>query len=463
MQIPMNSLQAANPLARTHWHPALAAVVAFVAGAVAAAFVVPATAFAQVSSGAEISLPAIAKDRGLHSGDFTLHPAMATQVHYDSNVFNGNESEQSKPRAATSLRLMPRLGLANDQISNLAFAFTSAGDVRLYLGSENKAIQQLTGVGGSAGLNVTLGGRKPLSLTVFDNFSRQLRANNWEILTGLNRNTNDVGARVEFHPGDIPERRPFNVALSGQYTKDMYDEFKAGDTDTIRSRLTGSWKFLPKTAALLDVGWDFRYYANTLLSSRALSYNSKPFRARVGLAGALTKRISVEATGGWGMSNHIGGDSFSSYLATASVGFRPSETTRMLVGYTHDFRDAYYGNFVDFHRGSITLRQRFGSILDISALFGVSYGMYGTYGADSLKIAKMAIELSTANRKDVALEGSVVANFDVARWFAMDLGYHLRAISTDYKIKALPANGGAVLDVGAYTAHEVYASAILRY
>ena len=424
---------------------------------------VPLLAAAQspIQSGAEMSLPVVAKDRGLHSGDFTLHPAVATQINYDSNIFNGNELEAgNRPKAATSLRILPRLSLANDQVSNVAFSFISSGDARLYLGSDSEAITKQSAVGGTAGLNVTFGARKPLSLTVFDNFNRSLRANNWETIAALNRNSNDVGARVEFHPGDIPERRPFNVALMGTYSMDRYDEFSGGNTDTVRSRLTGSWKFLPKTAALLDVGWDFRYYSNSFLESRSLSYNSKPFRARVGLAGAVTKRISLEVSGGWGMSNHESGDAFSSYLATFSVGFRPSESTRLLLGYAHDFRDAYYGNYVDFHRGSLQLRQRFGNILDVTAGFAVNYGVYGAVGADALAKSLLVVNISQKNRKDTALDGNLTATFDVARWFAMDIGYRLRAIMTDYKITS---KDGTILDVGSFTAHEVFASAILRY
>ena len=90
----------------------------------------------------------------------------------------------------------------------------------------------------------------------------------------------------------------------------------------------------------------------------------------------------------------------------------------------------------------------------------MSFGTYGSVGADALAKSQLVMNISQKNRKDTALDGSVTATFDVARWFAMDIGYRLRAIMTDYKITS---KDGAILDVGSYTGHEVFATAILRY
>lgn len=431
--------------------------------AVPVLLIAPVAAQAQT---AEMTLPVIAKDRGLHSGDFVLHPAITVQGHHDTNMFNGNtEDFGNPPVSATSIRILPRLSLSNDLTSNTTFLFSSVGDARIYV-SDNKNVTAQSNIGGAANLDLTFGQRRPLALGLFNHFNRALRSNNWETQTNLNRTSNDVGARVEFHPGDIPERRPFNLALIGSYARDSFEDFKAGSTQSVRTRLTSSWRFLPKTAGILDASWDFRYTTddNRQLQKAGMSFNSQPFRAKVGLAGALTKRLSFELLGGWGLSMHEKGDTYNNYLATAAIGLRPGESTRLTLGYTHDFRDAFYGNFVDFHRGWVNMNQRFGQIMDVKVAFGASYGMYGAY--DPYKfLQNINYTISQTNRKDVALDGSIVAGFEVARLISMDVGYQLRSIITDYKISV--GNGvpqaGAVLDVGGYTAHEIYASVTLRY
>ncbi len=409
---------------------------------------------------AEMQLPSSAnQDRGLRSGDFTLHPSITVQGHHDTNIFNGSDAEAAAGnpiRGATSIRIQPRLSLANEANSDVSFTFNSAGDARIYV-TEEAAVSEQDDVGGTAAVDVAFGARRALAFSVFDYFTRSLRANDWGTSYNLNRTGNDVGARIEFHPGDIPERRPFNIALMGSYALDRFDDFSDGNADTIRSRFSASWRFLPKTAAIIDAGWDFRNYTSTsLLLAEGLSANSKPFRARAGVAGALTRRISLEALGGWGMSMHKSGDAFNSFLASASLGLRASESTRLLLNYTHDFRDAYYGNFVDFHRGSLALRQRFGQIVDLKANFGVTYGVYGAY------VPKIAVLITQKNRKDIALEGGLSSTFDVTRLVGMDIGYQLRSVVTDYKVTALDAKR-RLIDSGAFLAHELYAGITLRY
>jgi hypothetical protein len=372
----------------------------------ATALLAPQTGFAQT---AEMALPTIAKDRGLRSGDFVMHPSISVQGHHDTNLFNGDELEQgNKPVAATSIRIIPRLALSNDLANNTTFVFSSAGDARVYI-SDNKAVTAQDNIGGNASLDLTFGQRKAIAFSVFDHFVRALRANNWETTTSLNRNSNDAGARIEFHPGDVPERRPFNVALMGSYSVDRFTDFKPGDVNMVRTRLTGSWRFLPKTAAILDARWDFRNYDNPTLSNSGLSFNSRPFRALAGIAGALTKRVSFQVEGGWGVSLHDSGDSFNSYLATASIGVRPSESTRLTLGYTHDFRDVYYGNFTQFHRGMLNLHQRFGNIMDVRATFGASYGTYGTLPRPSQ---------CSSPRRTAVTSLSTAASRPASRWHA---------------------------------------------
>ena len=420
-----------------------------------------------LAQSAEMALPVISKDRGLRSGDFLLRPSVTVTGHYDTNIFNGSplESQLSPIRGATSIRIAPKLSLQNDLTGNTVFNFSAAGDGRIYVTSD-QAVKSLNNFGGTANLDVTFGQRKPIAFTLFDFFNRSLRANNWETTQTLNRNANDVGARVEFHPGDTPERRPFNLALSGSYALDRFEDYSGFDTNTIHTRLMGSWRFLPKTAAYVDSTWDFRSFNTPLLLNRALVYNSKPFRARLGTSGAITKRISFDLSAGWGMallsSPAVSG--FNSYLAGASFGFRVTETTRLTLGYSHDMRDAYVGGYAELHRLGFSAKQRFGTLVDLSATFAASYVKYGAAQASA------GVSVVGANavpgmagffqRHDWQLDGTLAASFEASRYVALALGYNLRSVITPFK---LTSANSSLLDAGEYTAHEIFVSVTARY
>lgn len=403
------------------------------------------------AAGVGVNMGSISKNRGLRSGDFTLLPSVTLDGHYDTNVFNGNDEENNIPLAAASLRITPRLSLNNGKETEVQFKFDATGDIRLYV-DENTRIDRLTAFGGNADLAVDFAARRAISLSVFNNFSRALRPNNWETTATLNRINNQVGARVSFHPGETPERRPLEISLLGAYVIDEFEDFQFGDTTTVRSRLTGSWRFLPRTAAVLDAGWDFRSFG----SASAFTTNSTPWRVQGGLAGALTSRVTFRLTAGWANSMHDSGASFNSVIGNVSLGYSPSSTTFLSVGYSRDFQQAYYGNFIDANRGSVSLQQRFGNLMEVTGWFNFTYGLYGEF-----RDIPANTKVTQANRKDYMLDAGLRATIEVSRLIGVQIGYRLRGVITNFRIES--SVDDSVLDVGAFTAHEIFAGLALRY
>ena len=331
--------------------------------------------------------------------------------------------------------------------------------------SEKDTLDELTNFGGNADLGVVFAARRAISFALFDHFSRSLQANTWDTRRTLNRFGNDVGARVSFHPGEIPERRPLEVSLIGAYAIDRFDDFQGGATNTVRTRLTSSWRFLPKTAVVVDASWDFRDYVNNDADVHNLTADSRPWRVQAGLAGAVTKKLTFRLTGGWGMSLHDVDETdskysaedertFNNFIGGAALGFRASGSTLLHIGYTRDFRDSYYANFVQFHRGNVGLNQRFGTMLDVALWFNATYGTYGAY------VPSVGVKLQQKNRIETALDGGIRATFEVSRLMGMDIGYRFRGVVTTYRISSLQDD---IIDLGAYSAHEIFAGVTLRY
>jgi len=316
--------------------------------------------------------------------------------------------------------------------------------------SDNPALDNLTNFGGIADLGVTFAARRSISFTAFNQFTRALRADNWETLNTLNRLHNDVGGRVSFHPGEIPERRPFEVSLMGSYSVDRFEQFEQGNTSTIRTRLTGSWRFLPKTAVIFDASWDFRSFED--INALSLTNNNRPWRVSTGLAGAVTKLVTARLTAGYGMSLHDAGPTFSSPIWGVGIGYRASATTLLHLNYTHDFHDAFMGNFVDYHRGSASLNQRFGTMLDVTVYGNVTYGVYGALDGSNLPAGT---SVNIAQRVDINLDAGVKAGFEVSRILGAELSYRVRGVFTNFEVRD---QNDQLLDVGSYVANELMAS-----
>ena len=184
--------------------------------------------------------------------------------------------------------------------------------------------------------------------------------------------------------------------------------------------------------------------------------DSTPWRVSGGLAGTLTSRVTFRLTAGWANSMHATGTSFNSAIGNVSLGYAPSATTFLSLGYSRDFRQSYYGNFIDANRGSFSLQQRFGNLMEVTGWFNFTYGLYGEF-----RNIPANTQVTQANRKDYQLDGGVRARIEVSRLIGVHVGYTLRGVITDFRIQS--SVNQAVLDVGAYTAHEIFAGVSLRY
>jgi hypothetical protein len=88
--------------------------------------------------------------------------------------------------------------------------------------------------------------------------------------------------------------------------------------------LNGRWKFLPKTALVLDTAFGARQYIN------AGSTNMMSLKATLGIAGLLTTHWEVLLRAGWGQD--FTSNTYSSVIGQAEVGYLLSETGSVRLG-----------------------------------------------------------------------------------------------------------------------------------
>ncbi len=169
--------------------------------------------------------------------------------------------------------------------------------------------------------------------------------------------------------------------------------------------LNARWKFLPKTAVIVDVNSDYRFYLN----AAAITGNRVLFRAQAGLAGLISPRIAVTLMVGYGGDFTTG--SIHTVVGNAEVSYTVSEQSRIAVGYARNVMAVpLVGTAMDdrgYLRGGLGL---LGGRLLLNAQVSADYFTY--LGAAAVP-------------NDLLLSASAGPTFTVTSWFDVGAAYTL--------------------------------------
>src|SRR5262249_15957383 len=155
------------------------------------------------------------------------------------------------------------------------------------------------------------------------------------------------------------------------------------------------WRFLPKTAVLLDGLYNGRSY----FSSASASPRANLMKVMAGLAGLLTTRLSVVAKAGWGKD--FGPGDGAACLAHAEGTYFLSETANMRGGYVRTLDPIpLYGSMRN-DRVFLEARALFGGIFTLR--------LYAAYD--------WLFFFNNSNRLDQAISVDVGPQVAVTPWF----------------------------------------------
>jgi hypothetical protein len=333
---------------------------------------------------------------GIRTGDLELHPGVAGEFGYDSNLLLRHEKES--PVDAFRFRLTPSLSLSTlgpqrreggvvSEPPKVSFDARVAATYNEYIptksaNSDQFAQKRNVGILSSLRLDILPG--RPWGGDVFGDFTRTIQPST-NPDTNFNRMTARAGAGLLWAPGG----GLFDWRLGYQFTTTYFEDDALRNLGNNEHQVNtrGRWRFLPKTAWLYDASLGFMDY-NTATASRL---DSRPVRARVGLNGLVTQSFSFLVMAGWGSSFYRGAanaQQFDSLIGTAEVkwflspnpvsdpgGTAPSLST-LKLGFTRDFANSYLGDYYTNNRGyagiSYSFNGRFLVSLD-GGLAGHSY------------------------------------------------------------------------------------------
>ena len=240
--------------------------------------------------------------------------------------------------------------------------------------------------------------RGAIGLEVSDSFRRSSSTEVLNFGGAVVENSNQLEVAVPWRPGggafvttvsggwDLETFEPFDrgqVCTAETPQCDPRDISKLGYSD-VRAGLDLRWRFLPRTAALLQGEYWKRFPASSELGAKPSGW-----RAWGGVAGLFTAHLAGTLKGGYGALSNAPG-SISSWLANAEAEWLPLETTSLKLGYVHDIgadpgQDAGFNSHRGYLNGHALLAGRYTPQLDASYEHR-DYPHSGGFSADLFRV-----------------------------------------------------------------------------
>jgi len=336
-----------------------------------------------------------------------LHPYLELESRWDSNVAF---SEQGQATSGFILHVRPGLVLEAPG-DPAALDLRADLDWAQYLGTSS----DLSRLYGEAQLGVGVNRKGTLGLELTDAFRRTSSTTVLNFGGALVSNTNQLDLAVPYRPGG----GAFVTTFTGGWALETYEPFASGrlcpaNTPSCDPALVSKlgysdlsagldlrWKFLPRTAAILQG----EYWTRLPVSN--LGAKASGFRAWTGLAGLFTAHLAGTLKGGYGTAYNAPG-SISSWLANLEAEWLPFETAGLKLGYIHDVGvdpgpDGGYTSHRVYADGHMLFSGRYTATLDSSF-------EYRAYPRSSVQAADL-----------FTFGPSVEA--EVARWLRVGAGY----------------------------------------
>jgi hypothetical protein len=382
---------------------------------------------------APVSAQAWLQDRGstqgagIRAGNLEIHPGVASEIGYDSNVFladpnkNPNQPSDQLPVGSAILRVTPHLFLSTLGAQRTEDdGGTGAPPTVQFRGGAAVPVYQYFGANKNAGAeaNVDFALRllpqRVVSFGATGSYNRTIRPFTTAATTAkYGRNVLDVGPEIRFQTaGGV-----LKAGLGGNFNYTFFDDalFAVYDNKTYRAVANASWTFLPKTALVYDASMERRNMASGAVAgigSGPLRVDSNLYQFRLGINGALTARLSGTFMVGYAamffQAPGRGGADTDNVNVLAQLTWLVSETGKLVLGFDRTTTAAYQGNYQLNNRVSLA-----GNVMVAGALMLSARGSVSAvgYGAD--------IGVDNKARKDLRVGVDVNAEYRLANWIAL--------------------------------------------
>ncbi|MFL5345627.1 MAG: hypothetical protein ACJ8AT_12575 [Hyalangium sp.] len=394
--------------------------------------------------------PVAAGGNGIKVGDGRLHPFFDVETRLDTAVGYFPEPTTADPNAISPslspeivLRLRPGFKLEVPS-SKMALSAAARLEYVRYTGLLTKQSTYGSHLEGAANLTAHFNPEGQVGLILADEFTRSDQTRDPSLGAGVLSLFNEARVSVPIKPGGgalevTPQLgwgleffQPIGLAVPVGCTEGVCDPVAvdAFDYTNLRAAVDARWRFLPKTALVLETDLNLREYLRNSQTPSALL-----LRAMGGLAGLVSAKISVVAKVGWGYN--FGSSGGNTLIAQLEGNYLFSPTMTFKGGYLRTLNPvAAYGLFQD-NRGYAEAR----------ALLGGKLVLHGYSALDFLTFYD-----PTQPRSDTVLLLDLGPEYQFKPWLVGAAGYMLTTRSSSVM--------GAGLN---FTRHEAYLRLTLVY
>ncbi|MBL9012610.1 MAG: hypothetical protein JNL83_00445 [Myxococcales bacterium] len=365
---------------------------------------------------------------GVKVGEGTvIHPIFGVATGVVSNVFY----EDRATNAAGILRLLAEVGAGSLSTSRLTPTNAAGGSEAVDQGdfqyraslrlsydlmlSGNDTVNEVGGLGVGATIRGLVNPMGTWSFGFDENFTRLIRAANFETDADTNRDINTLALNLIYHP----TTRSIGGYLYYNNTLDIFERSDLEFADRLQHRfgIHPQWRLLPQTVVFADVS--LGAYGGLGDSMKVSSY---PLVAQAGFATLFTPKTSFNLHAGYTNGFYASGPSYSSVTAGAQLGYRYSPLGRAALTYDLRYEDSVNANYYRDHVVRLWLQQDF---VPFSLLVQPEVH-FRTYEG-------ITIVGGPPTRDDVIFSVIAGVHYNFRNSLAVGIDYHFTAVQTDYE------------------------------
>lgn len=406
-----------------------------------------------------------AEGPGFRVGNLELHPGLAAEGGYDSNVFLENSNRKgSGILRLTGHLLLSTLGAERKEEGEAKqtpettqmLQFRGGLDVEYY----HYFISNLNdNVAGNLSMNMLVNPKGPFTFGLREVFGRTIRpftdSGAGTISYGRNQNSARLDFGLRSRGGLLSERLSYGIDV------DFFDQniFRYADsyTHVIESALR--WRFLPSTAILHDLHVRIqRFYKSQSTSPTHLTNNVR-VDTDIGLNGAFTNELSAAALVGYsaGFYKAVDVQDFDSVNARAELRWKPRQNIRTTLGYERDFHPSFVGNYYKSDKLYLKTNLLFVGALLVGADLSAAFTKSGV--ALSGPTGTMPLLGNQQHRKDTRISAGLFSEYRFTNWLALNATFRYIADVTNYSFQQVfDAMGNPLIPdpSGAYHRFEIW-------
>jgi hypothetical protein len=302
---------------------------------------------------------------GFKVGDGRFHLGASVAGGYDSAI--GYFPTQGGGTAlGGDIVIQPSLLAGFDLDSNnTSVHFTAQGSYVAYLGAISSTSTDASHIDANVGLQTAFAKTGPVEVQLGDNLVRSDRTQNAAVGIGVLSLYNNARLALPIHPGGGALEFTPNVNWAVEFFEPLLPGVVPGcngsatctpgllstmDYSNLTAGLAARWRFLPKTAVVLDVGFAYQSYFNP----GAAAVPASLLKGQLGLAGLISSKVSVLALVGWGYD--FAGSGANTVIGQAEVSLLLAELFNLKFGYVRTLNPVPVNGTFQDDRGYAEIR-----------------------------------------------------------------------------------------------------------